>query len=174
MPPSIFEPRHTKIPLDNPVQNADLKVVADTQFRKNPIAMLVEDYGKEGESGDDSDSEDEGNEMEEGEGEGEQEEGEQEEGKEEQEDEVEEEGDMSMFRCKPSRLICLGAYSKYVVHVNFGNEELTSAVRVKLLVPEQLEACLGWINEQKTFSFSQVQLESTPTNISASSSLQTK
>ena len=49
-----------------------------------------------------------------------------------------------------------GPHTKFVLHINFGNEELTSAIRIKLLVPEELVPCLKWINNQNLFSFKQV------------------
>lgn len=119
MPKSLLQPRQLTVDLDTSNQNADLQFSEASQFGKNPIAVLVK-------SDVPPTSKPQGKdiivlESEESE---EEEDGEEQSGKAEDK----EEGKV-----------------KYFLHVNFGNEEVESWVRIQLLASKELEPVVDWI-----------------------------
>eukprot|EP01117_Protostelium_nocturnum_P013424 TRINITY_DN5004_c0_g1_i1.p1 TRINITY_DN5004_c0_g1~~TRINITY_DN5004_c0_g1_i1.p1 ORF type:complete len:611 (-),score=215.35 TRINITY_DN5004_c0_g1_i1:63-1895(-) len=121
---------------ESPLADVKMDDLGKVTFRRNPIAVLIplegleenEEEGEEGSEDDDAKTWEElGSDSDEGSSGGE--------GREEDENGNEDKDEHPL--------------SLYALHINFGNEELASAVEVRLAVYSELDGAIDWLRVQK-------------------------
>lgn len=167
----MFYPRQDVVYVDSSDQNHNMQISPMTKFRRNPLAVIIETEPiAEEEASDEEDEEEEGESVD-GEEEEEEEDGEDESlsdfivsdsevihseesngSESSQSSEASQSKSSEDIEDESSETESKEPKVHYLIHINFGNEKLTSAVRIRLVMSAELATLMEWIRKKRTFS----------------------